>query len=214
MSTLHGVNASPFVRKARIALKEKGISYTLNPVFPIGAGEEYRKISPLGKVPCYTTDKGDNIPDSSVIIAYLEKVQPKPALYPSEPVEFARALFFEEYGDSGLMGQIGPVFFNRIVGPRFMNKPADEAAIKQALEVGLPPLLAYLNAQTKDKRFLVGNSFSVADIGIVSPFVNFMHAGEDVDAKKYPYLTRYLANHFERPSIKELIDEERALFPR
>ncbi len=214
MSTLHGVNASPFVRKARIALKEKGIAYTLNPVFPINVSEEYRKMSPLGKVPCYTTPKGDNIPDSSVIIAYLERVQPKPPLYPADAVEFARALYFEEYGDSGLMGQIGPVFFNRIVGPKFMNKPADEAAIKLSLETGLPPLLAYLNEQTKDKRFLVGDAFSVADIGITSPFINLMHAGEDVDAKKYPHLARYLANMFERPSIKELIDEEKALFPR
>jgi glutathione S-transferase len=212
MSVLHGVNASPFVRKARIALKEKGIDYELDPVMPMNVSDDYKKISPLGKVPCYTPKEGVNIPDSTVIIAYLERVKPKPALYPEDPVDFARALFLEEYGDSALVTQCGAVFFNRIVGPMFLGQAGDEAAIKTALEVGLPPICAWLDEQAKGKQFLVGDKFSVADIGITSPFVNLMHAGEHVDASKYPNLAKYLAGTFERPSIKELIDEEKGFF--
>ena len=40
--------------------------------------------------------------DSSVICAYLERIHPMPALYPMDPVEYAKALWFEEYGDSEL----------------------------------------------------------------------------------------------------------------
>ncbi|NIR35171.1 MAG: glutathione S-transferase family protein, partial [Actinobacteria bacterium] len=47
---LHGVNASPFVRKVRVALIEKGIDYELIPVMPMGVSEEFKKISPLGKI--------------------------------------------------------------------------------------------------------------------------------------------------------------------
>ena len=70
---LHGVNASPFVRKARIALAEKGVDYELVPVMPMGQTQEYMKMSPLGKIPCY--QEGDfTLPDSSCIIAYLERI--------------------------------------------------------------------------------------------------------------------------------------------
>lgn len=212
MSVLHGVNASPFVRKARIALKEKGIAYELNPVMPINVSADYKKISPLGKIPCYTPKQGVNIPDSSVIIAYLERTKPEPALYPKNAEDMARALFLEEYADSALVGACGTVFFQRIVGPRFMGQPTDEAAVKTALETTLPPLLAWLDSQVGASDYLVGDAFSVADIAVTSPFINFKHAGETVDKNKYPKLAGYLAKMMQRPSIKELIDEEVAQF--
>ncbi len=212
MSILHGVNASPFVRKVRIALKEKGIDYEMDIVMPMNVSDEYKKISPLGKIPCYTPSEGVNIPDSSVIIQYLERTQPSPALIPNDPEEMARALFFEEYGDSALMNAVGTVFFQRIVGPRFMGQESDEAAVTTALEEQLPPMFAWLDSQIGASDYLVGEAFSVADIGIVSPFVNFRHAGEAPDAKRYPKLAGYLADMMERPSIKGLIDEESAQF--
>jgi len=212
MSVLHGVNASPFVRKARVALKEKGIDYELDPVMPMNVSPEYKKISPLGKIPCYTPKEGLNIPDSSVIIAYLERVKPEPALYPKDDADFARALFLEEYADSALVTQAGTVFFNRIVAPMLMQQEGDQNAVKTALEEGLPPLCSWLDEQAKGKTFLVGDKFSVADIAVTSPFVNLAHAGENVDKSKYPNLAKYLAGTFERPSIKELIEEEKAFF--
>jgi glutathione S-transferase len=212
MPIVHGVNASPFVRKVRIALQEKGLDYELDPVIPFNVSEEFRKISPLGKVPVYEPEPGVTIPDSSVIIAYLEKTKPEPALYPADPAEMAQALFFEEYGDSALINQIGIVFFQRIVGPMFMGQVTDEAAVQNALDKGLPPLLAWLDAKAKGRKFLVGDQFTVADIGITSPFINLHHAGIDVDASKYPDLAKYLAGTFERPSVNALIEEESAAF--
>jgi len=212
MGVLHGVSASPFVRKVRVALQEKEIPYELDPVMPFNVSPEYKKISPLGKVPCYSPKPGVDIPDSSVIVAYLEKTNGNNSLYPENPEDYARALFIEEYGDSALVSAVGAVFFNRIVGPMFMGQPTDEAAIRTALEQTLPPLLAWLDEQIKGKEFFVGNKLSVADIAIASPFVNFMHAGEKVDAVKYPNLAAFLERMHNRPSFKSLIEEERALF--
>src|SRR5262245_8654133 len=119
MPTVLGVNLSPFVRKVRVALAEKNIPYDLVPVFPQAADEEFRKLSPLGKVPAFRDgDKG--LCDSSIIIAYLEKTHPTPSLYPSDPYQYARALWFEEYADGGMVNVIGPkIFFEKIVAPRF-----------------------------------------------------------------------------------------------
>jgi len=212
MAVLHGVSASPFVRKVRVALQEKGIPYDLDPIMPFNVSPEYKKISPLGKVPCYSPKPGVDIPDSSVIIAYLERTNSNNSLYPENAEDYARALFIEEYGDSALVGAVGTVFFQRIVGPMFMGQKTDEAAIKTALEQTLPPLLAWLDEQIKGKEFFVGNKLTVADIAIASPFVNFMHAGEKVDAAKYPNLAAFLERMHTRDSFKSVIEEERALF--
>jgi glutathione S-transferase len=212
MSVLHGAIVSPFVRKVRVALAEKGIAYDSDPVVPFGVSDEYKKMSPLGKIPCYTPHDGCHIPDSSVIIAYLERKHSDKPLYPSNPEDFARALFLEEYGDSVLVGALGTVFFNRIVGPMFLDQQPDEAAIKNAIENELPPLLEWLEEQIGDNEFLVGDKFSVADIGITSPFVNFGLAGESIDASKYPKLAAYLERNLARPSFNACVDEEKAMF--
>ena len=124
MSVLHGASASPFVRKVRVALQEKGIAYELDPILPFNVSDEYKKMSPLGKIPCYTPKEGVNIPDSSVIVAYLERTNKNNPLYPENAEDFARALFLEEYGDSALVAALGTVFFQRIVGPT-LPRPED-----------------------------------------------------------------------------------------
>ena len=90
MPTLYGISASPFVRKVRVALAEKGIAYEHDPVVPMNVSAEYKKISPLGKVPAYK-DGDRTLADSSVICAYLERVHPSPPLYPQGPEDYARA---------------------------------------------------------------------------------------------------------------------------
>jgi glutathione S-transferase len=205
--TLHGVNASPFVRKVRVALAEKGIEYELIPVMPMGQTEEDKKISPLGKIPCY--QEGDfTLPDSSCIIAYLERTRPEPALYPSDPREFGRALWYEEYADSKLAGVVSTAFFNRVV-KKMMSQEPDEAAIAASLEEA-EPVFDYLEGELADREVLAGAHFSIADIAVSSPFVNFAHAGESVDAKRWPRLVAYLERNHARPSFKALIEEEKA----
>jgi len=211
---LQGASASPFVRKVRVALAEKGIPYDLDPIVPFNVSPEYKKRSPLGKIPCLTPKEGVHIPDSSVIIAYLERTHPAKPLYPENPEDFARALFLEEYGDSALVQALAVPFFQRIIAPMFLNQKTDDAAIKTALETTAPPLLAWLDEQIGKKKFFVADRLTIADIAIASPFVNFMHSGENLDAKKYPNLARFVAEMHERPSFKACIDEERALFGR
>jgi len=210
MPIVYGANASPFVRKLRAFLAEKGIPYELEQVIPINVSPEFRKISPLGKIPAYR-DGDVTLADSSVICAYLERTHPEPALYPSEPYEYARALWFEEYADGALAGAIGSkIFFPKIIAPRFFDRAPDEAAITKAVEEDLPPFFDYLESQLGDGPNIVGTRFSIGDIGIASPFVNLRHAGFGVDVRRWPKLARYVARVHSRPSFKALIEEESA----
>ena len=209
MPTVLGVGLSPFVRKVRVALAEKGVPYDLLPVFPQATDEEFRKISPLGKVPAFR-DGEKGFSDSSIICAYLEKTKPTPSLYPSDPYEYARALWFEEYADSAMVNVIGPkIFFEKIVAPRFFNREANMENVEKAVKEDLPPIFDYLESQLTGD-YLAGNQLTVGDIGVCSMLANLFHAGYGIDTQKYPKLARYVARIHERPSFKNCLDEDKA----
>ncbi len=207
MPTLHGVGLSPFVRKARVALAEKNIQYEHIPQVPFGQPPEYFKISPLGKIPCLT--EGDwALPDASCIIAYLERTHPEPALYRSDPKEFGRALWYEEYCDTTLVNALTTVFFQRFVRPNFFKEEPDEEIIQKSLTEEVPPILDYLEGEIGDRAFLVGSHFSIADIAATSSFVNFFHGKEKIDAGRWPKVAAYVERIHSRPSYKAIIEEE------
>ena len=167
MPTLHGVPGSPFVRKVIVALAEKGIEYEHVKVMPFGQTEEYLALSPTGKIPCYE-DKGAAIPDSSVIIDYLEHAHPTPALYPTDAIERAKALYLEEYADTAVVGALTVVFRERFIKPNFFKEDPDEAVIKESLEVTVPPVFDYLESRIEGRAYLMGADFTIADISVAS----------------------------------------------
>jgi glutathione S-transferase len=205
MPVLHGVNLSPFVRKVRFALAEKGVSVDLNPVVPFGVSDEFKKLSPLGKIPVYQDDDLV-LPDSSVIIDYLEHVHPSPALYPTDPGQRGRALFYEEFADTKLTGALSTIFFQRFVRKTFFQEEADEEIIANVLANELPPILDYVAAELGDDDYLVGNQFSIADIAITTAFVNFQIGGGTVDAERWPTIAAYVDRVFSRPAIKSIVE--------
>jgi glutathione S-transferase len=202
------VNLSPFVRKVRAALAEKGIEYRLVPVVPFGVSEEFRRISPLGKIPVFEEDDGFTVCDSSVILAYLERTRPSPALYPADARELARALFLEEWADTRLIEATGPVFFERFVAVRLLKREPDEELIRTCLEERQPAAFAWLETALAGREFAVGTRLSVADLALASPFVNLVHAGAELDAARWPQLARYLRGIWGRPSFAALLQEE------
>lgn len=67
--------ASPFARKARIIVRELDLTRLVEevPVNP-SAGDELRKINPLGKIPVLVLDDGSTLIDSPVICEYLNNL--------------------------------------------------------------------------------------------------------------------------------------------
>ena len=205
MAKLYGVNLSPFVRKVRVALAEKGIEYEHDPVLPFGQTEDFLKLSPLGKIPVWQ-DGDFSTPDSSVIIDYLEHTNPTPPLYPTDPKLRAQALFLEEYGDTRLVDILTTVFFQRFVRPNFFKEEPDEAAIKEAVEERLPPALDYIEGVLGDDEYVVGNQFTVADIALTSGVVNFKLGGGEIDASRHPRYAAYVERVFGRPAYKPIVE--------
>jgi glutathione S-transferase len=206
--TIYGVPQSPFVRKARIALEEKGLPYQVEPPLP---GQH-----PMGKMPVLR-DGERLVPDSSVICAYLEKTQPAPRLYPEDAGEYARALFLEEYADTAMTEGMGPIVFERVVKPNFLGQPTDAAKLEQLLAIAserwlgkpvtvtgaqIPAVLDYLESQLPADRDTVLPRFSVADIAIGAHLGWLALAGFELDEKRWPRTARFQRAVESRPSFK------------
>ncbi len=211
MTIVHGAPLSPFVRKVLITLEYKGVDYENNPVIP-GAGDAaFQAISPLGKVPVFE-DEYLTVPDSSVICNYLDERYPQPSIYPSSPVEKARALWFEEYADTKLVELLGGgLFFELLVAPKLLGRATDDKKVKQTLKA-LPRFLGYLESQVQKNNFIIAGQFTIADITVTSMFINAQYAGYSVDTHYWPKLAAYLEFVKEQHVFKHRLDEEQEMF--
>jgi len=210
--TVLGSPLSPFVRKVRVVLLEKGMEYVLDPVRTSAPPEGFRKLSPLGKIPVLR-DGDKTLPDSSVICAYLERRFPRPPLYGQDSYgqddyAYARSLWFEEFADSGLFPAVGPGIYMALVGAPRMGKPPNTELAQKMLTEILPPLFDYLEGEIGARPFLVGGAFGIADISVASQFVNLRHADVQADAARWPQLAAYVERLHARPSFAALIAEE------
>ena len=214
---VYGASLSPFVRKVRVVLAEKGLDYEIQHINPFSPPPEFSEISPLKRIPVLrdtNRPEPNTLPDSSVICDYIEHNWPAPALYPAEPFERAQALWFEEYADSLVAQSVGlGLFFERVV-KKLIGGECDEAIVTGTIRDKLPPIFDYLDKTIGARNFLVGDAFSIADISVATMFVNYDHAGEAIDSKCWSNLHRYIAEIHARPSFGTCVDDERRFLER
>ena len=141
--TLYGAPLSPFVRKVRLLLAEKGLDYQLEAIAPFGQPAWYREISPLGRIPALR-DGDLALADSSVICQYLEERYPEPPNLQGDappPRSGALAGKIRRLRDRSLATLT--IFRNRILKPA-MGQACEENDVRRALEEKLPAHFDYL----------------------------------------------------------------------
>ncbi len=204
---LHGAALSPFVRKTRVFLAEKGLEYQSVHVDPFNMPEQYSEINPLRRIPAMQYED-DCLADSAVICTYLERRHPNPALYPSAPADYAHALWIEKYADYEVAPNATFTVFRQRVLMGLVGKTCDENRVQDVLLNKLPPMMDYLESQIKGKDWFAGDQLSIADIAVASQFVNLAHGGEDIDALRWPALSAHVAKLIERPSFATQVEKE------
>jgi glutathione S-transferase len=207
MLTIHGLPFSAHTRKVILAAIEKDIAYRLVPVVPLNPPPGWTDLSPLGLIPAIEDD-GVTVADSSVICLYLERKSPQPSLYPSDPKQYARALWIEEFVDGGLAQHVlRGLLMQRVFAPKFLNQPPDEALIRKSLDEVIPPRLGYLEKSLEGEYF-AGTAFSIADITVASILINYHYAGETLDDTRYPKLRGWLHRTLRRESFRKAFEQE------
>ncbi len=202
---LHGATPSPFARKALVVLEEKGIAYEQVQATPFPKTPELLKMHPMGKIPILELDDGTFVPDSSVICAYLERTYPEPALYPADPKDYARALFLEEYADTGLIDGIGQIFFEKFVKPMVFKQDTDEERVKDIVENQMPPVMDYLESLIEKGSETLLDTFSIADVALGAHLGGLRYAGMAIDGDRWPGVAGYADALWARPSFAKVM---------
>lgn len=191
MPKIYGAILSPFVRKVLLVLETKGVEYENEQVFPGMLPEGYEKISPLGKIPAMQ-DGDFCLSDSTVINEYLEEKYPEVSLMPASVADRAQARWLEEFADTVLTNALVVPFFQRIVAP-MRGMETNQAEIDKAVEKSIPKALDYVESVVSGAAFMFDDKLTIADIALVSPFINAQYGQYTVDAARWPKTVTYVA---------------------
>lgn len=189
--TIYGPSQSTYVRTARLACVEKGVSHTLEPV-ELGS-EAHAKLHPFKKIPAMR--HGDfALYETSAITRYVDATFPGPALQPAELKAKARMdQWVSAVSDYCYQAMIREIVIQRVVVPMRGGKP-DEAMIKAAWPK-VEHQVAVLDKAVAASPYLAGNALSLADLFLV-PIVFYVK----VQPEGGPLLGRHkaLSAWFER----------------
>ena len=210
---VYGSTISPFVRKVVAFAAEKGIAVEVKPSGMGRGGPDFEEASPFRKMPALRDPGADDgrdftISDSTAIVTYLEARHPEPNLIPTEARARARAIWYEEFGDTMVMAAGGKMFFNRLVAPTFLKREGDHAVADAAERDELPPIMDYLERVAPDAGgFLLEDRLTLADIAVASPFANLSYIG--VEIGRWPRAAAYVGSILARPSFANAIEQDR-----
>jgi glutathione S-transferase len=211
---IYGSSLSPYVRKVLAFAGEKGLDVDLQATGFPNHSAEFLEASPFRKMPAMR-DGDYALPDSSAIVHYIEAKHPDPALIPTDPKLRGKTIWYEEFADTVLVSCGAKIFFNLIVAPRFMGRPGDLEAAKQAELNDLPPILDYLETVAPGGGgFLVGDGLTLADLAVAGPFANFRHTETKVCPERYPRTVAYVNRILARPSFAKWVERETAMLAK
>ena len=183
MITLYDADRCPYCARARIVLAEKDVEYEAVVVNLDDRPAWIYEKNATGKVP--VLEEGEFVlPESAVIMEYLEERYPQPSLLPTDPADRALVRLRIERFDHAL----GDAYY--------AFRRGQEGALEQ-----LSDCLAFLD------RGLPGwhLDYSLADIAYVPWLIRLRHL-MGVDLAPYPALEQRLEELCERPAIAAELD--------
>lgn len=197
MLTLYHYDRSTAAQRVRLALEEKRLPWE-SVIVDTARGDvdelppDYHRLNPKGLVPV-VIDRGDAIPESLVILEYLEDAYPEVPLRPTAPEARARMRLWMRRIDDGIhvaSRTLGVCIVNRHIyaaqGAKKIDnyyanmrdavrKTNDQINIASGLDSPLLPdavaafrkLFGEMDATLGKQEWLAGDSYSLADIALV-----------------------------------------------
>ena len=200
MYRLLSATPSPYARKVRIALIEKGIPFELITEVPWDSDTSTPQYNPLEKLPVLICDDGTSVYESRYILEWLELKHPTPRLTPEDVDGILAVKRFEVLAD-GVCDTGVLLFWERARAP---EKRSAEWAARQQRKVdgGLRELSRLLG----EREYCVGDRFTLADIAVGSLLRWLDIRIEDVPWRRlHPNLAALSDRLEERPSFRNTV---------
>jgi len=186
-------HASPYARKCRITVIEKGIELEEVLVNPIDEPEKLNHINPLGKIPCLIYGDGKTLFDSPVICAYLDEIGSGHDLMPKSGPNHWAMRRHEAMIDGILDSALGLVHEYRKPEEKHFEMWIQRwtCAIDRSL------------SQINNELDLIKGDVSTAQIalGTAIGYLNFRLGDKDW-IEPYPELQAWYADFCKRPSMQ------------
>ncbi|MFL5320386.1 MAG: glutathione S-transferase family protein [Myxococcaceae bacterium] len=177
--------------RARWLLEEMEVPYEVAKL-DLAAGQnrtpEYLALNPFGELPAFVDGELTLFDQAAVILHLLERF-PEKGLAPSvgspHRAQFLQWLLFAET-------RLEPLILDYYPGARKSGAP--EGALSEALSV--------IDARIGTKHFIVGDSFTAADL-VMASMLHLAHQLKQLDG--YPRLYEYTHRHASRPAVRRAL---------
>jgi len=200
---LYDGGRAPNPRRVKVFLAEKGLTVPMEQVDLGGLAHkspEYTAINPVQQVPALQLDDGMIISESIAICRYFEALHPEPPLFGQGAKDIAVVEMWERRIEQHLLARVAHVFRNTHPAMKEMEVP-QVPAWAEANKPRVMEFLELLDRELKDRRFVAGDRYTVADItGLVS--VDFMKPARLAVPDTLANLKRWYAEVSARPSAK------------
>lgn len=189
---LYDAARCPYCARVRIVLAEKGIEVDVVEIDLSDRPAWIYEKNPTGRVPVVEEDGGAPLPESAVIMEFLEERYPEPALLPLDPAHRAavRLLIFRDHD---------------FTDPYYAFRRGEEGAREE-----LDTALGRFEALLAERPYLGGMEYGLADIAFV-PWLLRVRDMLRVDLAGFPALSDWLARLEQRPAIAAEADIVAAL---
>jgi glutathione S-transferase len=185
---------------SHITAREAGISIELKradtKTKKLVDGGDFYAVNPKGAVPALRLDDGQVLTEGVAIMQYLADQKPESNLVPKAgTLARYRVQEWLNYITSEIHKTYSPLW-----------NPANDPKVKEFALANLEKKLDWTNAQLAGKKYLTGDTFTIADAYLytVLNWSYFLNLGLD----KWPALKEFHARVAARPKVQEALEAE------
>lgn len=200
LPTPNGVKVSIMLEETALPYEAHLVSFERNEQ----NSPEFLSLNPNNKIPAILDPNGpDGQPialfESGAILIYLaEKTGQLLPLNPVQRYQTLQWLMFQMGGIGPMFGQVG--FFHKFAGREYEDKRPRDRYIAESRR-----LLSVLEQHLQGKDWMLGNTYSIADIAIwpwVRNLIGFYGAGDLVGFADFANVQRVLTQFLARPAVQ------------
>jgi glutathione S-transferase len=213
MRTLYHLPLSPFSRKVRVALREKGLDFQPKVEKVWERRPEFLGLNPACTVPVLIDENGTTLADSGVICEYLEEVYPgERNLLSDTPAERAEVRRLVAWFDQKFAREVTDNLLREKMMKKFLGLGEPNSAAIRAGASNVHYHLEYIGWLTERRKFLAGDKYSLADIAAAAHLSCLDYIG-DVPWAQHERAKDWYARIKSRPAFRPLLADNIAGAP-
>ncbi len=206
MRTLFHQWLSPFSRKVRIVLREKGLDFEMKVEKVWERRPEFLEMNPAAEVPVLIEPDGTVLADSNVICEYLDEVYRDRLLIGIDPIDRAEVRRVISWFDIKMNREVTENLVGEKMMKRMLGLGQPNSAAIRAGHANIHYHLDYIGYLIERRRWLAGDHFSLADIAAAAHISVLDYVG-DVPWGDHETAKDWYARIKSRPSFRPILSD-------